>query len=207
MIMASVQLYIIIFRSEDGQLLAVTTSKGNLHVYLSKLPLLSSSSHTRVSTKVLFIKVLFLYYLIFNIHIFLNIFFDRIKCDPKDKIIQGHNGYFLFIRVRIFFNIFFVKHYMLILWRRKYLMKLLITSNVIEGHTHNVWFFVFRPCLFIDVKYSYTAHVQVAYLTSLLEVTITNAVEQMGSIVVGADIEPSFLALGPFHLALGMNNR
>ena len=28
-----------------------------------------------------------------------------------------------------------------------------------------------------------------------------------GSIVVGADIEPSFLALGPFHLALGMNNR
>ena len=48
---------------------------------------------------------------------------------------------------------------------------------------------------------------QVAYLTSLLEVTITNAVEQLGSIVVGADIEPSFLALGPFHLALGMNNR
>ena len=37
--------------SEDGQLLAVTTSKGNLHVYLSKLPLLSSSSHTRVSSK------------------------------------------------------------------------------------------------------------------------------------------------------------
>ena len=48
---------------------------------------------------------------------------------------------------------------------------------------------------------------RVAYLTSLLEVTITNAVENLGSIVVGADIEPSFLALGPFHLALGMNNR
>ena len=28
--------------SEDGQLLAVSTSKGNLHVYLSKLPLLGS---------------------------------------------------------------------------------------------------------------------------------------------------------------------
>ena len=26
-------------------------------------------------------------------------------------------------------------------------------------------------------------------------------------IVVGAEVEPSFLALGPFHLALGMNNR
>ncbi|XP_023331956.1 WD repeat-containing protein 19 [Eurytemora carolleeae] len=80
--------------SEDGQLLAVSTSKGNLHVYLSKLPLLGSSCQTRV-----------------------------------------------------------------------------------------------------------------AYLTSLLEVTVTNAVENMGSIVVGADIEPAFLALGPFHLALGMNNR
>ena len=78
---------------------------------------------------------------------------------------------------------------------------------------------------------------RVAYLTSLLEITITNPVQQSGisknnfsnaidkndmnnfrkhfssmkcisgSIVVGADIEPSFLALGPFHLALGMNNR
>ena len=25
--------------------------------------------------------------------------------------------------------------------------------------------------------------------------------------MVGAEVEPSFLALGPFHLALGMNNR
>ena len=80
--------------SEDGQLLAVSTSKGNLHVYLSKLPLLGSACQTRV-----------------------------------------------------------------------------------------------------------------AYLTSLLEVTVTSAVEPIASITVAADIEPTFLALGPFHLALGMNNR
>ena len=35
--------------SEDGQLLAVSTSKGNLHVYLSKLPLLGSACQTRVA--------------------------------------------------------------------------------------------------------------------------------------------------------------
>ena len=84
--------------SEDGQLLAVSTSKGNLHVYLSKLPLLGSACQTRV-----------------------------------------------------------------------------------------------------------------AHLTSLLEVTVaTVALDSSGtgpSITVAADIEPSFLALGPFHLALGMNNR
>ena len=83
--------------SEDGQLLAVSTSKGNLHVYLSKLPLLSSSCQTRL-----------------------------------------------------------------------------------------------------------------AHLTSLLEVTVANCALESGSgpsITVAADIEPSFLALGPFHLALGMNNR
>ena len=33
--------------SEDGQLLAVSTSKGNLHVYLSKLPLLGSACNSR----------------------------------------------------------------------------------------------------------------------------------------------------------------
>jgi WD repeat-containing protein 19 len=80
--------------SEDGQLLAVSTSKGNLHVYLSKLPLLGSACLSRV-----------------------------------------------------------------------------------------------------------------AYLTSLLEVTVASAVEPMSSIAVAADIEPSFIALGPYHLALGMNNR
>ncbi|CAB4063815.1 WDR19 [Lepeophtheirus salmonis] len=35
--------------SEDGQLLAVTSSKGNLHVYLSKLPLLGSSHQSKVA--------------------------------------------------------------------------------------------------------------------------------------------------------------
>ena len=36
---------------------------------------------------------------------------------------------------------------------------------------------------------------------------MASALEPGTSITVAADIEPSFLALGPFHLALGMNNR
>ncbi len=48
---------------------------------------------------------------------------------------------------------------------------------------------------------------RVAYLTSLLEVTIASAVEQGQTWTISADIEPSFIALGPYHLALGMNNR
>jgi WD repeat-containing protein 19 len=48
----------------------------------------------------------------------------------------------------------------------------------------------------------------VAYLTSLLEVTVTGVLEAGAqSMTICADIEPNFLALGPYHLALGMNNR
>ena len=35
--------------SDDGQLLAVTTPKGALHVYLAKLPMLSSFCQTRIA--------------------------------------------------------------------------------------------------------------------------------------------------------------
>ena len=35
--------------SEDGQLLAVSTNKGNLHVFLSKLPVIGSAYHSRVA--------------------------------------------------------------------------------------------------------------------------------------------------------------
>ena len=51
---------------------------------------------------------------------------------------------------------------------------------------------------------------RVAYLTSLLEVTVTSALEGAGSstsTTIAAEVEPGFMALGPFHLALGMNNR
>nr|XP_053654166.1 WD repeat-containing protein 19-like [Cherax quadricarinatus] len=48
---------------------------------------------------------------------------------------------------------------------------------------------------------------RVAYLTSLLEVTVTNIVEKEHPLTVSVDVEPSFLGVGPFHLVVGMNNR
>lgn len=48
---------------------------------------------------------------------------------------------------------------------------------------------------------------RVASLTSLLEVTIASAIEQGQTWTISADIEHSFMALGPYHMALGMNNR
>ena len=35
--------------SDDGQLLAVTTPRGSLHVYLAKLPMLHSVNQTRIA--------------------------------------------------------------------------------------------------------------------------------------------------------------
>ena len=48
---------------------------------------------------------------------------------------------------------------------------------------------------------------RIAYLTSLLEVTIFNSIEGEAAIVKSIDVEPSFVACGPYHLAVGMNNR
>nr|XP_019597484.1 PREDICTED: WD repeat-containing protein 19 isoform X1 [Rhinolophus sinicus] len=47
---------------------------------------------------------------------------------------------------------------------------------------------------------------RIAYLTSLLEVTVANPVEGL-PIVVSVDVEPNFVAVGIYHLAVGMNNR
>ncbi|XP_074178543.1 WD repeat-containing protein 19 isoform X6 [Rhinolophus sinicus] len=48
---------------------------------------------------------------------------------------------------------------------------------------------------------------RIAYLTSLLEVTVANPVEGQLPIVVSVDVEPNFVAVGIYHLAVGMNNR
>ncbi|XP_004681546.2 PREDICTED: WD repeat-containing protein 19 [Condylura cristata] len=46
-----------------------------------------------------------------------------------------------------------------------------------------------------------------AYLTSLLEVTVANTIEEELPISVSVDVEPNFIAVGLYHLAVGMNNR
>ncbi|XP_046901307.1 WD repeat-containing protein 19 isoform X3 [Hypomesus transpacificus] len=46
-----------------------------------------------------------------------------------------------------------------------------------------------------------------AYLTSLLEVTVSNQLEGESPVVIAVEVEPSFIAVGPDHLAVGMNNR
>ncbi|NXM77221.1 WDR19 protein, partial [Serilophus lunatus] len=48
---------------------------------------------------------------------------------------------------------------------------------------------------------------RIAYLTSLLEVTIANHVDRELPFTVSVEVEPSFVAIGVYHLAVGMNNR
>ncbi|XP_015683891.1 WD repeat-containing protein 19, partial [Protobothrops mucrosquamatus] len=48
---------------------------------------------------------------------------------------------------------------------------------------------------------------RIAYLTSLLEVTVANYIESEPPIRVSVEVEPNFIAVGPYHLAVGMNNR
>uniref|UniRef100_A0A3Q3ED44 WD repeat-containing protein 19 n=1 Tax=Labrus bergylta TaxID=56723 RepID=A0A3Q3ED44_9LABR len=48
---------------------------------------------------------------------------------------------------------------------------------------------------------------RLAYLTSLLEVTVSNQVEGESPVAIQVEIEPTFIAMGPYHVAVGMNNR
>ncbi|XP_071599813.1 WD repeat-containing protein 19 isoform X2 [Heliangelus exortis] len=52
-----------------------------------------------------------------------------------------------------------------------------------------------------------TCSTRIACLTSLLEVTVANHVERELPVRVSVEVEPSFVAIGVYHLAVGMNNR
>ncbi|XP_062264138.1 WD repeat-containing protein 19-like [Platichthys flesus] len=48
---------------------------------------------------------------------------------------------------------------------------------------------------------------RLAYLTSPLEVTVSNQVKGETPVAIEVDIEPTFIAVGPYHMAVGMNKR
>ncbi|GAB6019440.1 WD repeat-containing protein 19 [Chamberlinius hualienensis] len=54
---------------------------------------------------------------------------------------------------------------------------------------------------------SHVCQTRIIYLSSLLEVTVTDYLEKDKLINVSTEVEPSFLSIGPYHFALGMNNR
>jgi len=55
---------------------------------------------------------------------------------------------------------------------------------------------------------SAACNTRLAYLTSLREMTIIEGANEAGNkVVLQTDVEPTFAALGPNHLATGMNNR
>uniref|UniRef100_A0A914URT3 Anaphase-promoting complex subunit 4 WD40 domain-containing protein n=1 Tax=Plectus sambesii TaxID=2011161 RepID=A0A914URT3_9BILA len=48
---------------------------------------------------------------------------------------------------------------------------------------------------------------KIAVLTSLTEITVLNEVEQEAPISFNTEVEPTFIGVGPVHIAVGMNNR
>lgn len=75
----------------------------------------------------------------------------------------------------------------------------LISANLKNGGL--VTFLVQLP----QLGHSYNT--KIAYLTSLLQVTVVNNVEEEPPLVIDCPIEPLFLTIGPTSIAMGMNNR
>ncbi|GFR90645.1 WD repeat-containing protein 19-like [Elysia marginata] len=48
---------------------------------------------------------------------------------------------------------------------------------------------------------------RIAYLTSLLELTVEDNIAQEDPLAIQVEVEPSFVGLGPYHVGVGMNNR
>lgn len=78
-------------------------------------------------------------------------------------------------------------------------------GEILTFCTESGWVYCYLAKL---TSLSATCNSRLAYLTSLREVTIREGATEQGSpTVVGTDVEPAFLALGPSHVATGMNNR
>eukprot|EP00746_Dinoflagellata_sp_MGD_P124561 gnl/MRDRNA2_/MRDRNA2_59159_c0_seq1.p1 gnl/MRDRNA2_/MRDRNA2_59159_c0~~gnl/MRDRNA2_/MRDRNA2_59159_c0_seq1.p1 ORF type:complete len:1372 (-),score=249.48 gnl/MRDRNA2_/MRDRNA2_59159_c0_seq1:124-4239(-) len=78
-------------------------------------------------------------------------------------------------------------------------------GELLSFATESGWIYCYLAKL---TALSATCGTRLAYLTSLREMTIIEgANEHSSKVVLTTDVEPAFMALGPNHLATGMNNR
>ncbi len=125
--------------TDDGQLLACSTHKGGLHVYLTKLPILGASYQTKIA------------YLTSLLEVTLQDNVQQVRVSPLAAPTLG-------------------------------------TRCFTQLHS--------QPDLKSLFRSQFTT-IFLKYLTDFQEPPVT----------IGIDVEPSFLGIGPYHFAAGMNNR